>query len=204
MNRILWLIIMIAVGVGVQATHAQEKTETKDKKLLIKPQTVEKWECFDFFQYRRWETSLKFPSLGREENPPVLARLKRLKSRITSKKEFELAKKIARKEARKIAKELKITIPEKDVEKNLEEIFKLTEEVIRKNEWGEIEVSGSTQKTKFRVDGINRRWNFGLNSEGGYNYAFIIKPDKSAAYYNFTGSKGKGVKPSQIFKCEQL
>lgn len=65
-------------------------------------------------------------------------------------------------------------------------------------EYGEIEVSGSTQITMFTIQGINRRWDFGKD----YKFAFVISPNKSGSYYDFRGSEGKRVKPSQFFICE--
>ena len=66
-------------------------------------------------------------------------------------------------------------------------------------EFGEIEASGSTQKTFFTIQGINRRWDFGHDLK----FAFIITPNKSGAYYDFRSSEGKRVEPSQLFMCEQ-
>ena len=65
-------------------------------------------------------------------------------------------------------------------------------------EYGEIEVSGSTQITLFAIQGINRRWDFGKD----YKFAFVISPNKSGSYYDFRGSEGKRIKPSQFFICE--
>ena len=65
-------------------------------------------------------------------------------------------------------------------------------------EFGEIEVSGSTKSTTFQIQGINRRWDFGKNGR----YAFVIYPNKTGLYYDFRGSEGKRIKPSQFFICE--
>ena len=64
-------------------------------------------------------------------------------------------------------------------------------------EFGEVEVSGSTQEAKFTVQGINRRWDFGY----GFKYTFLIRPNKSAAYFDFTIEKK--AKPRQYFVCEK-
>ena len=67
-------------------------------------------------------------------------------------------------------------------------------------EYGEIEVSGSTVDASFIIEGINRRWDFGTSGDG-FKFAFVIQPNKSAAYYDFTAKKR--VSPSQLFTCEQ-
>jgi len=71
-------------------------------------------------------------------------------------------------------------------------------------ETGEIKVAGITHKAKFRVQGFERRWDFGLNKKDfSYNYAFVVKPNGAAAYYDFSSSKtGKSVQPNIIMKCK--
>ena len=69
----------------------------------------------------------------------------------------------------------------------------------RNFEFGEIDVSGSKKATMFTIQGINRRWDFGKSNE----YAVIILPNRSAAYYDFRGSEGKKLSPNQRFICEQ-
>ena len=63
-------------------------------------------------------------------------------------------------------------------------------------EFGEVVVAGSSQKASFQIRGFNRRWDFGTE----YKYAFIIRPNKSGAYFDFTTSSNSA--PSQLFKCE--
>lgn len=65
------------------------------------------------------------------------------------------------------------------------------------SEFGEVVVAGSSQKARFQIQGFNRRWDFGSE----YKYAFIIRPNKSGAYYEFTTSSNSA--PSQLFKCEE-
>ena len=65
------------------------------------------------------------------------------------------------------------------------------------SEFGEVVVAESSQKARFQIRGFNRRWDFGSE----YKYAFIIQPNKSGAYYDFTTATK--VKPSQLFMCER-
>ena len=68
---------------------------------------------------------------------------------------------------------------------------------------GTIQAAGITQKAEFHVRGLNRRWNFGLSNDQSYtyNFAFIIKPNGDANYYDF--SLKKETKPSIYMKCRQ-
>ena len=63
---------------------------------------------------------------------------------------------------------------------------------------GEVIAAGETQQTAFHVAGINRRWDWGLQPEGGYQYALIITPDGTGKYFDF--GIEPTAKPSDIFK----
>lgn len=67
------------------------------------------------------------------------------------------------------------------------------------HELGKIEVAGTLQETFFRIQGIDRRWDFGTT----YEFAFVIKPNQIGLYYDFTGQRGERIKQSQMFRCEQ-
>ena len=68
----------------------------------------------------------------------------------------------------------------------------------RVTENGEVSVAGVTYRAVFRVVGFDRRWDFG---EDG-NYAFVIKPDGSGAYYDFSSVEDGGkTRPSQTYGC---
>ena len=78
----------------------------------------------------------------------------------------------------------------------LEELSKMAERT------GEIAVAGTTHMTSFKVQGVNRRWNWSLDEEkGGYQDTLIIKPNGDADYYDFRGTER--TKPSVFFKCTQ-
>ena len=69
---------------------------------------------------------------------------------------------------------------------------------------GTIKVAGVTHQAAYRVAGLNRRWDWGVNDDS-YIYAFVIKPDHSAYYLDFSLADESGyVKASQFFKCRAV
>ena len=72
-----------------------------------------------------------------------------------------------------------------------------------KSGFGEVSVAGVTHKAFFRVQGLNRRWNFGeLTKAGLYSYSFVIWPDGEGTYYDFSvvGSSVE-TQPKLFFRC---
>jgi len=68
--------------------------------------------------------------------------------------------------------------------------------------FGTVSVTGITHRAIFSVKGLERRWDFGENSEGEYGYAFVIDSQGGGAYYDFSGSEtGEIVWPSQTYHC---
>jgi hypothetical protein len=51
----------------------------------------------------------------------------------------------------------------------------------------------------YRREGLDRRWDFG---QWG-SYAFVIKPDGTGLYYDFTMSKDGTANASDIYECRQ-
>jgi hypothetical protein len=66
---------------------------------------------------------------------------------------------------------------------------------------GAISVAGVTHQTDFLVAGFDRRWDFGKRRDGYYTYSFIISPDGTGKYYDFSGSET--AKPSMLMTCQQ-
>jgi len=64
---------------------------------------------------------------------------------------------------------------------------------------GKIFVAGVIQEASFKINGFNRRWDFGLSEDNTYNYAFIIEPNGVATYYDF--GKKQSTKPSMLLHC---
>ena len=54
----------------------------------------------------------------------------------------------------------------------------------------------SPHPASFRVAGLNRRWDWGDSV-----YAFIIKPDGTGLYYDFSMSEDGTAKPSGFYEC---
>ena len=65
---------------------------------------------------------------------------------------------------------------------------------------GTIAVAGVTHEAKFHVTGFDRRWDFGLENSS-YRYAFVVRPNGQAAYYDF--AEGKSATPSNTMMCRQ-
>ena len=69
-------------------------------------------------------------------------------------------------------------------------------------EFGEVAFASVTHPALFRIAGLNRRWDFGYNeSKDGFHYAFVIKPDGTGLYYDFSTSSDGTAKASHEFHC---
>ncbi|MYE01845.1 MAG: hypothetical protein F4Y03_11315 [Alphaproteobacteria bacterium] len=67
---------------------------------------------------------------------------------------------------------------------------------------GTVRAAGVTHETAFRVDGIDRRWNWGLDAGSNpraYRYSFLIEASGDGMFFNF-GSRDR-VKPSGFYEC---
>ncbi len=57
--------------------------------------------------------------------------------------------------------------------------------------------SGSS--TAYSRKGINHRWDWGPNK----NFAFVVKPDRTGLFYDFTSANGESVGANDVFTCRQ-
>ena len=73
----------------------------------------------------------------------------------------------------------------------------------RQGDSGEVAVSGLTRSARFQVNGLELRWDFGLDDDGNYEYAFVIQPDRTGLYYDLSRSPDGTASPRQTFDCEQ-
>ena len=67
-----------------------------------------------------------------------------------------------------------------------------------RNGTGDVEFDGFAERTRFRIQGIERRWDWCLADDFNYHCAFVISVNGTGRYYNFRGSR---VKASDLFKC---
>jgi len=75
-------------------------------------------------------------------------------------------------------------------------------DVLDKKDSGRIRVAGIVHNAYFRVQGFNRRWDFGESMDGTFDYAFLIKPTGEGTYYEFRDSvPGQSVEPTHILNC---
>lgn len=67
---------------------------------------------------------------------------------------------------------------------------------------GTVDFDGVVASTQFTIQGIERRWDWGLGTNGRFNYAIVISTDGTGKFYNFRGSNDGTAKPrSDVFKC---
>ena len=58
----------------------------------------------------------------------------------------------------------------------------------------------SGESTHYQRKGLNLRWDWGPK---GSDFAFILEPDGTGLFYDFSNAEGKTVKANQVFKCRQ-
>lgn len=66
---------------------------------------------------------------------------------------------------------------------------------------GNISVAGVTHAAEFQVAGFDRRWDFGPMPNRGYRYAFVIRPNGDASYFDFGNEAKATAKPSNFMMC---
>jgi hypothetical protein len=73
------------------------------------------------------------------------------------------------------------------------------------SEFGLVQVAGKDYLAIYELKGFNHRWDFGSNvEENGFEYSFVIKPDGTGLYIDFSNAEsGKLVRPSQLYICKQ-
>ena len=74
---------------------------------------------------------------------------------------------------------------------------------------GTVEVAGTVNATLFDVVGLERRWDWGDDGDGGSAYAIVLTADGTAQYYNFSkvmpdADGARRTKPSDFFRCHRL
>ena len=76
---------------------------------------------------------------------------------------------------------------------------------------GKIQFAGINIESRFRVDGMDRAWLWGDLGDY-YRYSFLLTPDNSGYYFDYSVSKGflekqlegTGVEPRSTFSCEEV
>lgn len=66
---------------------------------------------------------------------------------------------------------------------------------------GKVYAAGIEQQASYKVQGLSRRWNFGLTEDDDYIYAVIIDLEGDGLYYDFTLSDR--AKPKTLMKCSK-
>jgi len=55
-------------------------------------------------------------------------------------------------------------------------------------------------EARFSRQGLDLRWDWGSDGANGYNYAFVIQPDGTGLYYDFSTSTDGKAKPREFYK----
>ena len=67
------------------------------------------------------------------------------------------------------------------------------------NSAGTVLFAAMAEETRFRVKGLQRRWDWCLGSDGSYECAFVINANDHGYYTDFGGKNRE--RPSQFFEC---
>jgi len=67
---------------------------------------------------------------------------------------------------------------------------------------GWIRFDGIKRSTKFKIDGLNRRWDWEVRPDKYAKFSFIIRPDHTGRYYDF-GNIRKTASQSGVFECQK-
>ncbi len=73
------------------------------------------------------------------------------------------------------------------------------------NSTGEVKFSGFSERTRFKIEGIERRQDWCLTDDYSYDCACMISVDGTGKYFDFRGSDGRGPSPaicSSVQKAE--
>lgn len=70
-------------------------------------------------------------------------------------------------------------------------------------ETGKIKASGKVNQTVYDVPGINREWFWGVDDDDAFMYRFVLAPDGSAAFLDYSGLEiGETTDVIQQFVCK--
>ena len=69
---------------------------------------------------------------------------------------------------------------------------------------GSLTAAGVRNESQFSVQGLERIWSFSSNSEGGYDYTFVITASKQGKFYDFAKAKGEAlVAATNTLECRR-
>jgi len=60
----------------------------------------------------------------------------------------------------------------------------------------------TTTRAHYFRDGLDHRWNW-LGADVRFKYSFIITPDGTGLYYDFSSSRAESVRPSSRYQCSK-
>ena len=69
--------------------------------------------------------------------------------------------------------------------------------------YGWVTFSAASFPAISNLDGLSMRWNWGPDEDGTWDYSFVIEPDGTGKYVDFSGaSRGEKVSADSIYTCE--
>ena len=66
-----------------------------------------------------------------------------------------------------------------------------------------IKVFDDRIQATYQMDGLEKRWNWGLDDKFTYNYTITLSPDRYASYYDFSTSKDGTAKAREKYQCSK-
>lgn len=66
-----------------------------------------------------------------------------------------------------------------------------------------IKVFDERISAQFKMSGLEKRWNWGIDKDDTYMYAITLGADLSASYYDFSTSKDGTASPKERYKCSR-
>ena len=72
-----------------------------------------------------------------------------------------------------------------------------------KEGFGYLEYAGVSFPALFKLDGLSLRWNWELDQDDMWDYSFVVKPDGTGLFYDFSGvEKGDSTRATDLYTCK--
>lgn len=69
--------------------------------------------------------------------------------------------------------------------------------------FGKVDIAGIVAVAFFSIEGLNRRWDWGLSDDGTFDYAVVLDIDGIARFFDFSNSEDGRARSSDIFRCRR-
>ncbi len=75
--------------------------------------------------------------------------------------------------------------------------------LVQWNDKSYIKVFDERIPAEYIMNGLEKTWNFGLESNAYFNYKITLGPDGTARYYDFNNSKDGIAQPRTSYRCKK-